>query len=361
MSETPFFGCVDHNLSATIGPRVRRGDIREGGYLWYNRAHRYGPSSMHRQQMIAILERHLPASCTVHPKKQLVSYVESEQEDAHSTLPIRLEFADGTTATTDVLIGADGIRSAVRKTMFEAASRDEGNDKMDLKQYVDATFTGMTVYRSLISAEILRKEHPDNISLKGLNAYTGKGRYLVTYPLAQGTLINVFAMVCDPSLTGTDYKGRWVSDATRDELCEKPSKWALHVVKPLPFCIQNRVGLIGDACHAMTPYFSAGAVQAIDVPALSIYEETRFPFACSVASFSLSTGWMHTFLEPGYYDGTRDGPGDDLDDRGIGACEREGMERIKEEIFRLWGVVDDSPSAPQLWHEVESKLQALFD
>jgi len=31
------------------------------------------------------------------------------------------------------------------------------------------------------------------------------------------------------------------------QLCEKPSKWALHVVKPLPFCVRNRVALIGDA------------------------------------------------------------------------------------------------------------------
>jgi salicylate hydroxylase len=75
-----------------------------------------------------------------------------EQDEAHSTSPIRLEFADGTTATTDVLIGADGIRSAVRKTMFEEASRDNGDDEADLEQYIDATFT----------AEALRKE---NISL----------------------------------------------------------------------------------------------------------------------------------------------------------------------------------------------------
>ena len=31
------------------------------------------------------------------------------------------------------------------------------------------------------------------------------------------------------------------------QLCENPSKWALHVVKPLPFCVRNRVALIGDA------------------------------------------------------------------------------------------------------------------
>lgn len=27
-------------------------------------------------------------------------------------------------------------------------------------------------------------------------------------------------MVCDPSLTGTHYEGRWVTDATRDEVVE---------------------------------------------------------------------------------------------------------------------------------------------
>ena len=95
-----------------------------------------------------------------------MNYIEPEQEDAYSTSPIKLEFADGTTETTDVLIGADGIRSVVRKTMFEAASKDNGNNKTDLKQYIDATFTGMSAYRSLVSAEALRKENPENISLK---------------------------------------------------------------------------------------------------------------------------------------------------------------------------------------------------
>ena len=120
---------------------------------------------MHRQHMVAILERHLPASCTVHPKKRLVNYIEPEQGDAYSTSPLRLEFADGATATTDVLIGADGVRSAVRKAMFEAASKDTSNDRTDPKQYIDALFTGMSIYRSLVSAETLRKENPENISL----------------------------------------------------------------------------------------------------------------------------------------------------------------------------------------------------
>ena len=176
------FERVDLSLTTTSGPKVRRADIHEGGYPWFHRPHRRkvshflllgtvdertkaGPSPMHRQQMVAILERNLPASCTVHSKKRLISYMEVEQ-DPHLTSSIRLEFADGTTKTTDVLIGADGIRSAVRKTMFEVASADD--DKTDLKQYADATFTGITVYRCLISAEPLRKENPEHPSLKDM-------------------------------------------------------------------------------------------------------------------------------------------------------------------------------------------------
>ncbi|KAF8558599.1 FAD/NAD(P)-binding domain-containing protein [Imleria badia] len=374
------------------GPKVRRSDIREGGYLWFQIENRHGPSPMHRQHMVAVLEKHLPASCTVHSKKRLVNYVEPEQ-DAHSTLPIRLEFADGTTATAGVLIGADGIRSAVRKTMFEVASKDNDDEKTDLKQYIDATFTGMSVYRALIPAETLRKEHPENIALKEMTAYTGKGKYVVTYPIAKGTIVNFAAIVGDPSLAGTHYEGHWVSDATREELvgyfenfephvrslvkvCDKPSKWALHTVKPLPFCTRNRVALIGDAAHAMTPHFGAGAVQAIDdafilgrliahpltplsrvQDAIRIYEEIRLPFARSLASLSVSTGWLYSFSAPGYYDGTRDG--DDLDDHGIGSYEREGMEAIKREVTKRWYGLDGSKNALQAWEDAEPKLQAL--
>ena len=122
---------------------------------------------MHHQHLVATLERHLPPSCTVHPKKRLVKYMEPEEE-AHSMSPIKLEFTDGTCATTDILIGADGIRSAVRKTMFEAASKDSGDQKADLKQFIEATFTGMSVYRALVPAETLGKETPENASLKDM-------------------------------------------------------------------------------------------------------------------------------------------------------------------------------------------------
>jgi salicylate hydroxylase len=126
----------------------------------------------------------------------------------------------------------------------------------------------------------------------------------------------------------------------------------------------------------MAPYMGAGAGQAIDdafvlgrllahpltplsrvQDVVHIYEEIRFPIARSLASLSLSAGWMYTFMAPGYYDGTRDGS--DLDDCGVGAYEKEGMEAIKQEILKQEDFMDKSSSALQAWEDAELKLQVL--
>ena len=90
--------------------------------------------------------------------------------------------------------------------------------------------------------------------------------------------------------------------------------------------------------------------------ALHIYEQIRLPFARSVASLSLSTGWLYQFEAPGYYDGTR--REDDLDERGISAYERNGMEAIKQEVLKQWNSMNVSSGVLQAWEDAESKLHA---
>ena len=51
----------------------------------------------------------------------------------------------------------------------------------------------------------------------------------MSYPIAKGTIINFAALVGDPSLAGPQIEGRWVSDATREELVEYFENFELHV------------------------------------------------------------------------------------------------------------------------------------
>ncbi|KAF9230357.1 hypothetical protein BU15DRAFT_83737 [Melanogaster broomeanus] len=327
-----------------------------------------------------------PSPAFRQPKPMIIPYF-------HLAIFSSVIFSDGTTATADVLLGADGIRSAVRKTMFEAASEesDNTNDNADLKQYIDATWTGMVIYRSIFPAENLRKVDPENLSLREATSVTyRKGYYSRYLSIANGTLINVAAVVGDSSLAGTHYEGNWVMDATHDELlgcfdnfepevktllqhCENPSRWALHVVKELPFCVRGRVALLGDASHAMTPHLGSGAGQAIEdafvlgrllahplttlanMPdVLRVYQDVRLPFGTSVASNAFALGWMLMFMAPEYYDGTR--KEENLDDRGVSAFEKDEMDKLKQAILKRWDWMEMGGALDE-WKQAEGRLR----
>ena len=79
--------------------------------------------------------------------------------------PIQLIFWDKSTATCDILIGADGIRSMVRMSMLhEQAGRAEQHGELaeaaDLRNHVEPQWSGVVVYRALIPAEELRRISP---------------------------------------------------------------------------------------------------------------------------------------------------------------------------------------------------------
>ena len=98
----------------------------------------------HRAHFLDILLAKVPANVP-HLSKRLVSY---SQRDSGST--IELKFADGTSATCDILIGCDGIKSTARKVMFQDLA-DKGQPEMS--KFIDPVWTGEIVYRTLIPAE----------------------------------------------------------------------------------------------------------------------------------------------------------------------------------------------------------------
>jgi hypothetical protein len=117
----------------------------------------------HRAHFHGVFLSNLPPSCTTHNAKRLKSYFQPRSR----TSPITLAFTDGTTATCDVLIGADGIKSTVRSFMLQELAKSVHPDaKQSVLSCITPVWSGVTAYRTLISAEKLRARCPDHRALR---------------------------------------------------------------------------------------------------------------------------------------------------------------------------------------------------
>ncbi|MGD9943503.1 MAG: FAD-dependent monooxygenase [Burkholderiaceae bacterium] len=171
---------------------------------------------------------------------------------------VELRFADGSRARTSIMIGADGIHSRVRQSLFGA----------DRPQ-----FTGCMAWRGLIPFERIR----DVINFEGGSMWLGPTAHIVTYPVRRGELLNFIGMVD----RDTWQIESWNAAGTVDECLadfegwhphvlhmvrniEIPYKWALMVREPLERWSVGRVTLLGDACHSTLPFLSQGANMALE-------------------------------------------------------------------------------------------------
>lgn len=97
---------------------------------------------MHRAEFLDALVSHIPSS-VAHFGKRL-----NRLEQGSPTEPVRLFFADGSEATADVVIGADGIHSTVRGALGqEQAGKSAQSGKSGL------VWSGTWAYRGLIPRE----------------------------------------------------------------------------------------------------------------------------------------------------------------------------------------------------------------
>lgn len=113
---------------------------------------------LHRADFQQAILKNLPKNCDAHFHKKLTTYDDNEGG------PIVLHFADGSTAECDVLIGADGIKSAVRHTLYpnlakaNIITQEEAN-------FPNPIWSGTVAYRGLIPREVLEKQWPGHRTL----------------------------------------------------------------------------------------------------------------------------------------------------------------------------------------------------
>ncbi len=176
-------------------------------------------------------------------------------QDASGVL---LKLKGGKSVSGDCLIGADGVHSQVRQTLF-------GKDRPQ--------FTGIVVWRGIVPMEKLPKHMARMV---GSN-WVGPGAHVVHYPLRAGKVMNFVG-----ALERSDWQVEsWSARGTTEELAADfvgwhedvqalirnipaPYKWALMTRPPMERWSDRRVTLLGDACHSMVPFLAQGAVMAIE-------------------------------------------------------------------------------------------------
>jgi salicylate hydroxylase len=204
----------------------------------------------HRADLHRILLSLVPSNCTT-----LSAQCASVTETSESAVA---KFADGREFEADVIVGADGIQSTVRKGLFgEEAPR----------------FTGNMCWRALIP---LDKPNFDLVSPDS-SFWLGPKGHVVTYYVSAGRAVNVVAI----READAWVEESWNVRSSREELlagypnwhpnvlnlfsmAENIFKWGLFDRDPMTTWSSGRITLLGDAAHPMLPFLSQGAAMAIE-------------------------------------------------------------------------------------------------
>jgi salicylate hydroxylase len=169
---------------------------------------------------------------------------------------MRIGLDTGDIVAGDLLVGADGMRSTVRRQMF-------GPDHL--------RFTGTVAWRALAPISAC-PELP-----KAAVVWAGPDQHAVTYRIRRDEMINLVGVVKED---GWREEG-WDEPGDSKKLLEAFEGWSEPVVKtiagaqschrwalfdrdPLPRWSEGRVTLLGDACHPMPPFQAQGAAMAIE-------------------------------------------------------------------------------------------------
>lgn len=171
---------------------------------------------------------------------------------------VHVEFADGTTVDADLLVGADGIHSRLQGLVTRALA---------------PVSEGIMAYRGLIPAERVQ----GIADLDASSMWLGPRQSFLAYPVSAGELLNIVAFVP----TNLSVAESWTAPGDVAELAaayrdwdprvleiigamDSTFRWGIYDREPLSRWSTDRITLLGDSAHAVTPHLGQGANQAIE-------------------------------------------------------------------------------------------------